>query len=60
LKVELGTCGFTQKRIIKIADKWHTAEEFIGLNATTKQVLHRLADIHANEINAVSKALIEG
>jgi hypothetical protein len=55
MEIELGICGFTQNRIIKISGKWQSADCSLSLSAGFKETLSRLADLHALDIKNASE-----
>lgn len=59
MEIELGICGFTQNRIIKIDGKWQSAESSLSLSAGFKETLSRLADLHALDIENASRKLLQ-
>jgi hypothetical protein len=59
MDIELGTCGFTQNRIIKINGKWKSADCSLRLSAPFKEVLSRLADLHVQDIEDASRRLLQ-
>jgi hypothetical protein len=59
MEIELGTCGWTQNRIIKISGMWQSAQCPLGISDSCKNILHRLADIHASDIEKATSGLLQ-
>jgi hypothetical protein len=59
MEIELGICGFTQNRIIKVSGRWISAECQLGISDSCKNILHRLADIHASDIEKAVSGLFQ-
>ena len=59
MEIELGICGFTQNRIIKIDGHWQSAECSLAISDLAKPILSRLADIRALDTENASRRLLQ-
>jgi hypothetical protein len=59
MKIELATCGFTQRPILYVNGHWHTVAIGVDISQKTKEIFERLVELQAVEINKIGQILAE-